>query len=281
MIVSDVDGTLTRSDGIISESTIEAIDRVTNDGCLFVIATARPFDDAMPIATSFRSTSAIVCQNGALTYNPHGSRNWVRMSLPVELSREIVSRVREAAPGASIALDYFDQRYASPGWRLSDPSWSGPWRKGANSHRLSIFQLEAAHMPSLTCMCILVTGAATADLKHLEAELPITVTSSASGLIEISARRATKGNAVKKLLRSMELRNVSVVAFGDMDNDVDLLRDATVGVAIGRESSALAGVADIVAPSSDEDGVAWTLNEMQAADRENPWRFVAPSDSEG
>ena len=49
------------------------------------------------------------------------------------------------------------------------------------------------------------------------------------------------------------------VALGDSNNDVEAVEAAGLGISIGADCAALVDVADIVAPTVSEDGLAWAL----------------------
>ena len=61
---------------------------------------------------------------------------------------------------------------------------------------------------------------------------------------------------------SLGLRPEQTMAFGDGLNDVTMLRDAGIGVAMGNASDELKALADLTTASCDEDGVAQTIEQF-------------------
>ena len=87
-------------------------------------------------------------------------------------------------------------------------------------------------------------------------------TSSIAENVEINAAAANKGQALLALAGHLGLRPEQTMAFGDGLNDVTMLRDAGVGVAMGNAADEVKAVADVVTASCDEDGVAQTLERL-------------------
>jgi Cof subfamily protein (haloacid dehalogenase superfamily) len=100
-------------------------------------------------------------------------------------------------------------------------------------------------------------------LKLLPEEFPdLVVTTSIINNIEINSREATKGNALKKLAEYLEIPLESTVAFGDDTNDISMLREAGIGVAMGNSDKTVKQVADCITDDCDNDGVAHAINHF-------------------
>jgi hydroxymethylpyrimidine pyrophosphatase-like HAD family hydrolase len=87
----------------------------------------------------------------------------------------------------------------------------------------------------------------------------VTHSNSAGDLLEISAVGVSKATALAALCDRRGVAAERVVAFGDMPNDLSMLRWAGHGVAVAGSHPDVLDVADEVAPSNDEDGVARVL----------------------
>jgi hydroxymethylpyrimidine pyrophosphatase-like HAD family hydrolase len=83
--------------------------------------------------------------------------------------------------------------------------------------------------------------------------------SSNVGMVEISARGVTKGTGLAELCERLDIEARDVVAFGDMPNDVPMLRWAGHGVAMANAHADVLAVADEVTASNSADGVAQVL----------------------
>ena len=85
------------------------------------------------------------------------------------------------------------------------------------------------------------------------------VVRSESNYLEILPAGITKGDGVADLIASLGYSPDEVVAFGDNQNDREMIKLAGWGVAMGNASDELKRVANYVAPTNGEDGVAHVL----------------------
>ena len=88
------------------------------------------------------------------------------------------------------------------------------------------------------------------------------ITSSAPQLVELAHRDAGKHSGVRFLAEQLGLSPACVAAFGDADNDADMLRYAGVGVAVSNASPACLAAADLVTKLHHEDAVAYAIHEL-------------------
>jgi hydroxymethylpyrimidine pyrophosphatase-like HAD family hydrolase len=79
------------------------------------------------------------------------------------------------------------------------------------------------------------------------------------GLVEMSPPGVTKATGLAEVARRAGVGAADVVAFGDMPNDLEMLRWAGHGVAMGNAHPALLEVADEVTAANGEDGLALVL----------------------
>ena len=78
-------------------------------------------------------------------------------------------------------------------------------------------------------------------------------------MLEVSAEGVTKANALKWLCAEWAIPAERVAAFGDQNNDKEMLEWAGLGVAMGNAVPEAKEAADLVTTSNDEDGVALVL----------------------
>jgi hydroxymethylpyrimidine pyrophosphatase-like HAD family hydrolase len=91
-----------------------------------------------------------------------------------------------------------------------------------------------------------------ADVAHLTFSMN-------EGLLEVAAPGVTKALGVSTLARLHGIDQADVIAFGDMPNDIEMLRWAGRGVAMGNARDSVKDVADHVTATNDEAGVAQVL----------------------
>lgn len=82
------------------------------------------------------------------------------------------------------------------------------------------------------------------------------ISSSVANNIEINDKNAEKGLALKKLSEILKINLENTMSFGDGLNDISMIRNAGIGIAMNNACSELKGIADYVTLSCDESGVA-------------------------
>ena len=97
----------------------------------------------------------------------------------------------------------------------------------------------------------------------LEREVPdLYVTSSIDRLLELSHRDAGKHAGLRFVMERLGLSREEVAAFGDGDNDAEMLAFAGTGIAMENASPACLAAADLVTKSCQEDGVAYGMEQF-------------------
>jgi len=98
---------------------------------------------------------------------------------------------------------------------------------------------------------------------ELKAVLPtLEISSSGEDNLEVTAAGVTKASGLERLAARLKVPREAIIAFGDSDNDREMLEYAGLGVAMGSAPDAVKAVADRVTASCDEDGVALVLEEL-------------------
>ncbi len=98
--------------------------------------------------------------------------------------------------------------------------------------------------------------------RELERMSNIYVTSSVPRYIEVSHGEVCKRNAIQWLADYLNVKQESIAAFGDGENDIEMIEYAGYGVAMGNAVDCLKAVCDRVALTVEEDGVARVIEEF-------------------
>ncbi|MHC5702551.1 HAD hydrolase family protein [Streptomyces tirandamycinicus] len=260
LIATDLDGTLLRRDGTVSERTLRALRTAVEGGADIVFVTARPprYVDALAAATGLAGTA--VCSNGAQVYDV-GARTVVRSrALVPATARRVATVLAEAAPGLGFAVETGLKVLYEPTYLLR---FSGGL--AAESPVASLGDLWLLDVPIVKLL---------AHSHRFDADVLVALAEEAvggeaqfthsggRGLLEISARGVTKAAALSALCAERGITAREVVAFGDMPNDLAILRWAGSGYAMGNaHPSVLAAIPGRTA-SNEEDGVARVLERL-------------------
>jgi len=261
LIACDVDGTLFDDDEKVTPQTRHVVRAAVDSGAQFVLATGRPPRWIRPVVEQLGFAPMAVCANGAVVYDPATDRVISARTLPVDLLAQLAEIAMRVIPGAGLAVERIGTRAhdsATPQF-VSSPGYEHAWLNPDNTE-VSFEDLLSA--PAIKLL-IRKSGAASADMtaelaKHVGSEGDLTYSTN-NGLVEIVPRGISKATGVAEVARPLGIADADIVAFGDMPNDVPMLRWAGLGVAMGNaHPDALAAANEVTAPNS-EDGVARVL----------------------
>jgi HAD superfamily hydrolase (TIGR01484 family) len=257
LVATDLDGTIVRSDGTISERTVAAFARVEAAGALFVLVTGRPPRVMAKIAAAFGHRGTAICANGALAYDMRTDTiQALHLIQPAALAAAAAA-LRDAVPGIGIAVEYPDGRAADAAFQAiswdanesiprpgEEPLFDRPAVKLLGRHLdYSPDELLALAAPVLTGLV---------SVSH----------SNGKGLIEAAAVGVSKATAVAELAASHAITAAEVIAFGDMPNDLPLLAWAGTSCAVANAHPDVLAAATCVIGGNDTDGVAEYLERI-------------------
>ncbi|WP_025737817.1 Cof-type HAD-IIB family hydrolase [Mycobacterium genavense] len=261
LIACDVDGTLFDDDETITPRTRAAVRAAVEAGAEFVVATGRPPRWIRPIVEELGFAPMAVCANGAVIYDPATDRVVSARTLPVDTLAELAELAARVIPGAGLAVERIGRSAhdtATPQF-VSSPGYEHAWLNPDNTE-VSIEDLLSA--PAIKLL-IRKTGARSADMaaelvKHVGVEGDITYSTN-NGLVEIVPLGISKATGIEEIVYPLEIVSGEVVAFGDMPNDLPMLRWAGHGVAMGNAHPEVLAAADEVTARNSDDGVGRVL----------------------
>jgi hydroxymethylpyrimidine pyrophosphatase-like HAD family hydrolase len=257
LVASDLDGTIVRADGTIAGRTIAAFARVEAAGARFVLVTGRPPRVMTQIAATFGHRGTAICANGALTYDMHTGTVQARHLIPPGVLAAAGEALRGAVPGIGLAVEYpdghaADHRYQAAAW---DVNQAMPLLNGAGLFDRPASKLLGRHY-GYSCDELLA-------LARPAVEGLVTVThSNARGLVEAAALGVSKATVVAELAAGYGIGPESVLAFGDMPNDLPLMTWAGTSCAVANAHPEVRAAASYVIGSNEDDGVAVFLEKV-------------------
>jgi Cof subfamily protein (haloacid dehalogenase superfamily) len=257
VVASDLDGTLVREDGTISQRTRDALQLAEAAGALVVFVTGRPPRWMKPVVEATGASGLAICANGALVYDLGRGEIVREHALQPASAARLVTALREALPGVQFAVESGLAFGHEPAY---EPSWPMPNRRVAEVEELiadPVSKLLVKH-PDWPAEEI---HQQVVDLAGDQA----VVTYSGNVLLEISGAGVSKASTLAALCEEQGHAPAEVVAFGDMPNDVPMLQWAGHGVAVANAHEQVLAVADEVAASNDDDGVAKVIERLFGA----------------
>jgi len=261
LIASDVDGTLLDEHERITPRTRAAVRAAVESGVQFVLATGRPPRWIAPVVDALGLTPMAVCANGAVIYDSATDRILSARTLSPEVLAELAEVAARVIPGAGLAVERVGRSAhdaATPQF-VSSPGYEHAWLNPDNTE-VSVEDLLSA--PAVKLL-IRKSGARSGDMAAALAEhvgiVGDLTYSTNNGLIEVVPLGVSKATGIEEVARPLGIVAADVVAFGDMPNDLEMLRWAGHGVAMGNAHPALREVADEVTATNADDGLAVVL----------------------
>jgi Cof subfamily protein (haloacid dehalogenase superfamily) len=269
LVVSDLDGTLVPyCTDRISERTVRAVVALRENGIEFTIATGRSWAQAKPIVTQLGITCPVIVQAGALVIDPASERSLRTRPLRPELE----TKLRQLRQGSLI--DQFCLAESGSYYATQISTRSGDWlyRFGENCHLVS----EWRHQPTEIIKHLFI--GAEAALQQLGLRIKTQITPNPNLILwppdpqqrnddwflEVFDPLASKGQALQWLVGQLNVKMEAVIAFGDGGNDLDMVQQAGMGVAIRGGSPELVAVADYLSEPPEAEGIADFLRLLLA-----------------
>jgi Cof subfamily protein (haloacid dehalogenase superfamily) len=266
MVATDLDGTLIRSDGTISERSRAALKAAADAGLLVVFVTGRPPRWLDDVADRTGHIGVAVGANGAVLYDLAREQILLAHWLEPPILEALTSDIRAAFPDVAFGAEYGDGFGAEPAyvhdWAINPPAARG----GRVIARPFVGELpEVISRPAIK----LLVKDRGADVDEFLASANAllggraSITHSSSfGLLELAAPGVDKGTGLAELAARSGIAPAEVVAIGDMPNDVPMLQWAGRSYAVANGHPAAQAAADEVVASNDDDAVAALLESL-------------------
>ena len=251
LIAIDLDGTLLRDDGTLSERNAEAISRALSLGVEIVLASGRMFSTILPYARRLNLTGPIIAYNGALAKMISTGEVLSHTPIPPEIADEMV----EYCLSRGIHLNFYlnEQVYVQRinGWsRLYDS------RTGSRSRRMDLLKLKGNAPPKLLVIDhpSRIKGLIEEFRSLLDNRLYFLITM--PEYIEFMNKEVSKGRALRDIMDRIGISRGEVAVIGDGNNDIPMMEEAEIRIAVDNARDEVKDMADYVVRSNEEDGVA-------------------------
>ncbi|MCB0916108.1 MAG: HAD family phosphatase [Actinobacteria bacterium] len=258
LLATDLDGTLLRGDGSVSDRTRAALRAAADSPLEVVFVTGRPLTMLSGILRSTEHLGTVIAANGAVVLDASANTPHVIRSFTDEQVRTL---------WAALATEFPHGEYLSMMWHDSDGAHRldgrGPGYLAEIDRRLAagwrFYKLLVIGPDDHTPDSIVE---ATDDVVGHLAE--VTHSSHGMPLVELSPKGVTKGAALTDYATARGVALNDVHAVGDMPNDLPMLAVAGRAYAPSNAHELVRAAADVVLGTNDADGVAQLLEELLA-----------------
>ena len=259
LVAIDLDGTLTVDADPIPQRTQDAIADALAAGVIVVLATGRAYNVAAKTAAALNLSGPVIAYQGGLVQDYHTDQILLAEYMPLDISRRVIKFARAKKlplvmymPGGiytELPTDLMLERFQAHGTSL------------AIAHNL-LTLLDETEQP-IKFLTVQPPERNDEIFELIEAEFNETLTVIRSSEVYVEAYWPTisKGRALQMLAEQYQIPLIQTMAIGDHDNDISMLRMAGLGIAMGNGSTQVKAVADVIAPSVQEVGVAWAIEK--------------------
>ncbi|MDR3599909.1 MAG: Cof-type HAD-IIB family hydrolase [Desulfosporosinus sp.] len=254
LVAMDLDDTLLRDDWTISPRVVEAIQKAQAQGVKMTIATGRMSLSARPYVEQLGVDVPVITCHGAMIQHVLSGDILFRRVIPSTVADELVRYVSKRGFYAQV---YLKNRVIAT--ELNQ--WSREYA------RIASVPIEEENLSSLLAqepegVEKILLMAEEADLDQLAPVLKqhygekVHITKSKPCFLEMIDYSVNKGVALASLAEHLGIVQQDVMAIGDSFNDLEMIKYAGLGVAMGNARSEIKEQADIITVSNEEDGVA-------------------------
>ncbi len=267
LLAVDMDGTLVNSSHIITENTKDTLRRAAEKGVTVIISTGRLYCTPAEYIKELGISAPVICCNGAYIYDSSKDNIMFRNQIKAEDCETIIHICR-----SNNIYYYFysdeeiigERNFAEACYHseltgalpteessrivLVDDCISMVRNNGKNVYKFVLWAGDEA--------------AASAVVRRAAGLCPVSFYKSSRDLIEIVRDGVCKGKSLEMLAGLMNIKKEEVIAIGDGENDVSMLRFAGMGVAMGNACDSAKAAADYITKGCDEDGAAYAINKF-------------------
>ncbi len=255
LVALDVDGTLLSFDGIISDEVRAAITDLRDAGAHVVLATGRAVVGTLPVLQQLGLDSGwAVCSNGAVT---------VRLDPALPDGYEAVEVITfDPEPALRVLqMELPDALFAVEDVGLGFLV-SGPFPEGELSGSLRVVDFDTLCATPSTRVVMRSPESTPEEFHALVERVGLHEVSYAVGWsawLDLTPGGVSKGSALEEVRRRLGVEPFATVAIGDGGNDLEMLRWAARGVAMGHAPEAVRAAADEVTGTIQDDGALAVL----------------------
>lgn len=280
LIALDLDGTtLTR--GRITKRTRRALEQALEQGIQVAIATGRVYSALPKDVFSIEGLRYVITSNGAQITDLSCGKIIYENCIAEEPLREVARLLRETPHPIEVFTqgEAYVDREVYEDLKLTDSKYASfmsrsyVLRTRKPVERIHDFLED--HFDSIENINVLFASQEEkrAMGERLGGISGITLTSSMRSNLEVGGLTTSKASGLAHLCQIMGLDMEWAMACGDSPNDMAMLREVGLGIAMGSGEDEVKAVADFVAPSNEEEGVAYAVERFALGMERPGWQL--------
>lgn len=267
-IALDLDRTTLNAQGKLSTVTKEVLEYAIAQGVHMVVASGRAFDTLPKDILEIRGIEYAVTSNGAAVYRMQDATCLKRYHLNGDNVRNIIKALKNEILTFEAFVDgkaYAARDFIENPLKYGTSQGAVEYVRSTRNLVEDIEQFILNHADQMESMDVVLPDYLQKERlwKTIADVAPdVYITSSVRQLIEISDKNAGKHSGLQYVTKLLGIEAKAVAAFGDGDNDIDMLRYAGIGCAVLNASDNCKASADRIIGHHNEDAVAKAILEL-------------------
>ncbi|KAA0966742.1 HAD family phosphatase [Sporosarcina sp. ANT_H38] len=260
LIVLDLDGTLLTDEKVISDKTKLTLKKAEEKGHHIMIATGRPYRASEVYYRQLGLKTPIVNFNGAFVHHPD-DRSWktIHETISLPVVKDVIDAMQQftfhnivAEVMDDVYMHHHDEKLLDI-FGFGDPKITqGDIREFLQVDPTSLLIHAADDKVDSIRRHLGDVHAEVIDHRQWGAPWKV---------IEIVRHGLNKAVGISHVSKWMDIPKERIIAFGDEDNDLEMIDYVGIGVAMGNGIDRLKSIADEVTDTNNEDGIARVLRE--------------------
>lgn len=269
LVAIDLDGTLLHTDRSLSAENKLAIKEAKEAGVHVVLCTGRPLRSMQHILAE---TDLLDEGDIAITYNGGLIQRTKTGEIieQVTFNREESLDIYKLGQELNMPINFIDMDYIyEPPYPIGVESiYETTTRDIPKEHALKFAPVDMDNLPDPFTINKIVISRPTEELDAIISKIPAAyhekynIYKSQPIILEILPQYVDKGYSMRVLGELLGLEKAEIMGIGDQENDLSLVENAGLGVAMGNAIERVKAAADYITLTNDEDGVAHAIREF-------------------
>ena len=259
LICTDLDGTLFRNDKTISSKNIKAIEYFKSEGGFFTFVTGRMPLFSSHVAEIIKPNAPFGCINGAGLFDVN-KNDYIWTKSLSDGYKELIKEIDEKFQNVGIQVNTFYKAYF-----CKDNKSMERFRKLTGAEHL-VRNYNNFNEPIAK---VLFGSEYDEEILEIEKTLkahPVACNfdfiRSEKNLYEILPKDTGKGTTIKKLCEHLNIDRNNTIAIGDYNNDISMLKEAKIGIAVSNACDDVIKAADYITVSNEESAIAKVIEDL-------------------
>ena len=259
LVAIDLDDSLLNNDGIISEKNRTAIRRAENAGIRVVIVSGRSYASTKQFVKELALPNLTVSLNGAYIQDPLDDRLVAGFPIDRQITQEILKNIEP--------FDVHINYYCGEKVFCQGPSEQARFYSKMNNIEIDYVDSLAELSKTTQAGKLLMSDdheklRPIRDLLQKKYGEELNIVFSKPFFLEATDKKASKGAAMLKVAEIYGIKPQEIIAIGDSENDLSMIKNAGLGIAVANAKEKIKKEAGFVTLSNNENGVAYAINKF-------------------